>query len=364
MDHSRSFMKAIIISHRFNPGHLSHMIASFKLLLEAGANVRFFWNPEFSIFSVGQYNQSLATRSDLLSLTKGDLVLIWFPSLSALLDMLLLRVFTQAKVVYVLHEPFSSIQSYKQSGFSWFKTLKIVLISIVNYGLVACAHKVILPSNAAFKTFKTNYRQSKPAALFPLMYDDQAATILPLERRKFISYIGTVAEDHAFDEFLKYACWAMDELASGKGIQYLIATRSALSPEIYQRLRPYLDRGVLHVQSGRPLTNEEIGDFYARSIVVWNAYRRSMQSGVLPNAYMFGTPVLITSLNRSEYFEDGVTGVEVGHQYDPIQIKSAIDTIVINFSQYSQACRAIFMGKFFYRAYSKPLVQFITAEND
>ncbi len=357
-------MKAMIISHRFNPGHLSHMIASFKLLLEAGANVRFFWNSEFSIFSEGKFNQSLATRSDLFGLSKGDLVLVWFPSVSALLDMLLLRVFTQANVIYVLHEPFSSIRSYKQSGFSWFKTLKIVLVSIVNYGLVACAHKVILPSNAAFKTFKANYRQSKPVALFPLMFDDQADTILPLERREFISYIGTVAEDHAFDEFLKYACWAMDEAASGEGIQYLIATRSALSPGISQRLRPYLDKGVLHVQSGRPLTNEEIGDFYARSIVVWNAYRRSMQSGVLPNAYMFGTPVLITSLNRSEYFVDGMTGIEVGHQYDSIQIKSAIDTIIINFSQYSKACRSIFLDKFFYRSYSKQLVQFLTTEND
>ena len=153
------------------------------------------------------------------------------------------------------------------------------------------------------------------------MFDDLATTILPGEMREFVSYIGTVAEYRAFDKFLKYACWYMDSNQNDRRIRFLIATRSALSQEIHQQLSPYIDNGLLFIQSGRPLTNFEIGDYYARSLVVWNVYRRSMQSGVLPNAYMYGTPVLITRLTRNEYFIDRVTGVEVETDSTPIKLK-------------------------------------------
>jgi hypothetical protein len=356
-------MNAVIISHRFNPGHLWHLAASFKLLIEAGFDARFFWNPKFSSFAEGKYDQVLTNRSDLLRLNKGDLVLVWFPSMTALLDMLLVRIFSKATVIYVLHEPFSSIRSYRESGFGWLKTLKIALISIVNYALVACAHRVVLPSTAAFAAYRGRYSKTKPSALFPLMFDDVATTILPVEMREFVSYIGTVAEDHAFDQFLKYACWYMDANPNDRRIRFLIATRSALSQEIRQQLSPYTDKGLLFIQSGRSLTNVEIGNYYARSLVVWNAYRRSMQSGVLPNAYMYGTPVLITRLTRNEYFIDRVTGVEIETDYDANQIKAAIDIITTNFYEYSKACRRIFLDSFFYRSFAPKFIKFVCAES-
>ena len=159
-------MNAVISSHRFNPGHLSHLAASFKLLIEAGFHAHFFWNPKFSRFAEGKYDHALAKRSNLLQLNKGDLVLVWFPSMTALLDMLLVRIFSKATVIYFLHEPFSSKPSYRESGFGRLKTLKIALISIVKYALVACAHKVVLPSAAAFPAYQGRYSKAKQSALF------------------------------------------------------------------------------------------------------------------------------------------------------------------------------------------------------
>ena len=62
------------------------------------------------------------------------------------------------------------------------------------------------------------------------------------------------------------------------------------------------DEGQLLVQQGRPLTEEEMSAAYRRSVATWNGYRRSTQSGVLPNAFMQGTPVIATKLGSFEEF--------------------------------------------------------------
>ncbi|MGE0189091.1 MAG: hypothetical protein AB7F79_07150 [Steroidobacteraceae bacterium] len=337
------------------------MVANFKMLSEAGFVARFCWHTNFDAFSNHEFDSCLAGRADLLRAKKGDLVFVWFPSVAALLDMMLVRIFTQATAVYVFHEPFSSLRSYRESGFGLLKTAKVALVSLVSYGLVSFAHKVVLPSSAALAAYKARYNMAKQYAQFPLMFDDEAVAILPKENREYIAYIGTVAEDHAFDEFLKFAFWVLEN-GELQGYKILIATRSALAQETAAKLQPYVDAGMAVIQSGRPLSNEEINGFYSRSMVVWNAYRRSMQSGVLPKAYMFGTPVIITSVNRSEFFVDKVTGIEVSPDYDVNEILAAIGSIVSGFSEYSKACRAVFCEKFFYRSFAEPFVEFVTSE--
>lgn len=355
-------MRAILVSHRFNPGHLSHLVANYKLLSEAGFVVRFCWNASFDVFSGGEFDGCVAGRADFLRAKKGDLVLVWFPSIGALLDMLIVRVFTKATVVYIFHEPFSSLRSYIDSGFGLLKTAKIALVSLVSYGLVSFAHKVVLPSNAALAAYKARYNSAKQHAQFPLMFDDETVAILPKENRDYISYIGTVAEDHAFDEFVRVA---LSILASGKLEKYkiLIATRSALSHETINLLMPFVNAGAVVVQCGRPLSTGEINGFFSRSIVVWNAYRRSMQSGILPKAYMCGTPVIVSSLNRSELFINRVTGIEISSSYNVEEIVAAIYSIESYFSEYSKSCRTFFMEKFFYRSFAESFVDFVTSEN-
>jgi glycosyltransferase involved in cell wall biosynthesis len=95
------------------------------------------------------------------------------------------------------------------------------------------------------------------------------------------------------------------------------------------------------VRAGRALTNAEINKYYAKSTVVWNAYKRSMQSGVLAKAYMFGTPVVVSILNKSEYFLDRENGVLVSGKYDFTEIQDAIGDIILRFEEYSSQCRPV-----------------------
>ncbi|MBR7784651.1 hypothetical protein, partial [Undibacterium luofuense] len=106
----------------------------------------------------------------------------------------------------------------------------------------------------------------------------------------------------------------------------------------------------LKIVSGKPLSNDEINSYFSQSIVVWNAYRRSMQSGVLPKAFMFGTPVLISSNNRSEFFENNKTGIEISLTYQKSEIYEAIYRIQSDFQKFSNLAREKFLSNFYYKA--------------
>jgi len=115
---------------------------------------------------------------------------------------------------------------------------------------------------------------------------------------------------------------------------------------------PMISRHRARVETccGRPLQTEEINRCYSESLCVWNVYRRSTQSGVLPKALMFGTPVLISQTGSfAEFVEDGVHGRFVSAQ-DHTAIRYAIDDIRERIAEYACNCRAKFTGTFFYRS--------------
>lgn len=346
--------KSLIVSHNYNPGHYSHLIANQKLLSEAGYDCRFHWNESFNRFS--QHDSSNAGNSlrAVVDLKQGDLMVVWFPSLRALFDMAIAKIFTRAKIIYIFHEPVDSVRAYLASGFGLLKTARIMLISVVNRLLVAFSDKIVLPSDNAYKVFNSKYSYGGETAKISLMFDDECGTnqILDINKRKFVAYIGTIAEDHAFDEYIKFISYALKNNILPE-VTFLIATRSELPPDLAAKLVDFMGNDRLKIVSGKPLSNDEINIYFSQSIVVWNAYRRSMQSGVLPKAFMFGTPVIISENNRSEYFVNNETGVEISKNYKEDEIYDAITRVKTDFAFYSHFCRERFLNCFYYKALSE-----------
>lgn len=349
--------KAIIASHRLTPGHLSHMLANAQLLKDAGWDVVFRVPPGLAALA-DEASMPIATREDLSS---AGLYVLWAPSLQGLLDVICVRMRSRARIVYILHEPYTSFRSYREAGFSFFKTFRVFLIHCVASIIVALSHAVILPSLNARAAFERRYR-SRQAVVVPLLFVDEAAQVAPQAERPFVSYVGTIAEDHAFEQFVTFVERAV---STGllDGYRFLIATRSVLPPNVQQLLAPHIEAGRVVVRSGRPLSTREINEAYGSSVVIWNAYRRSMQSGVLPKAYMFGTPVLVSAANRSEFFVDGEHGVEVSTRYEPGELADAVRRIAKDFGRYSQACRAAFFRHFHYRANAPAFERAIASPN-
>jgi hypothetical protein len=351
-------MKAILASKRFNPGHISHIEANCKLLEEHGFDVRFSVHERFLTFPGSSFKDKEASSSDYLKLHAGDLFIVWFPSLSVLLNMLFVRLLSSATVVYVYHEPYTSFVSYREAGFSRMKTIKITAISIVNRLLCGLSHKIIMPSTRAYQALQLAKTTTTRYAKINLLFSDEAQPDQIGKHRSFISYIGTIAEDHAFKEFVRLM---HESISTGilPEYRFLIATRSNIPEEMSSIIERGVLSGRLFVQSGTPMTNEQINSFYSQSHLVWNAYKRSMQSGVLPKAYMFGTPVLMSTVNQNEYFEDGVHGVLISDRYAVDDFENAVVRLAPSWTAISRNCRNYYLQNFDYRALSSIFMHFV-----
>lgn len=352
-------ISAIVVSRNFNPGHYSHLVGNYKILSESGIDTFMYHHVTFNKMRVVGKERIFNNIAQLSKLRKIDLAVFWFPSLKNIVDMIFLRFCYGTKVVYVFHEPLESASTYLAAGFGLFRTIRILLVGQVNYLLVLLSNKIILPSLKAYSTFEANYSSiNKKYKLIPLLFDDEAEHINTVTERTFISYIGTIAEDHAFDEYVKFVIHAINNNWFPQ-YTFLIATKSVVPIAQRSVLSDFVSSGKVVIHEGKPMSNGEINSHYNTSIVVWNAYRRSMQSGVLPKAYMFGTPLIVSSCNSSEFFDDRQHGVIVSDKYDVDELKAAVDDIIVNFEKYSSRCRAKFLSTFNYKAHEKIFIEFV-----
>ena len=352
-------MRVYISSRRFHPGHFSHMHANYLMMEDLGFEPSLYVNDGFN-FMAGDLKR-INKFSELISDKEFQYIIVWFPSIQSLFDMLFVKLFRRnTSILYFFHEPYDSFWNYLKSGFSFFKTIKVTLVSIFNFFLVLLSNKVVLPSDAALQKYEASYSWlNKPYIRIPLLFNDElVGPIHEFSSRPFFSYIGTIAEDHAFDQFVSVVARVCDE-GLFPGLQFLIATRSVIPQWSMERLAGAIASERLIVRSGKPLTNSEINASYHSSLVVWNAYRRSMQSGVMPKAFMFGTPVLVSGFNQSEFFVNHECG-ELISQYNYEDTILAISMIIANFSMYSICSREAFLRNYFYRAHSQKFLEFIS----
>ena len=351
-------MKAILVSKRFHPGHFSHILANALLFQEANYEVLLDIHPSYEKLESDVNLFTTVDFFDWLNLSKSDVIVIWAPSITAIFLLFFASIRSSATKVYIYHEPFTSFHSYRASGFSFFKTLRVYLISLVNKIICSLSNKIILPSTRAYSSIYNSHLMPNRYAKINLMFSDENGPNYINLPRNFISYIGTIAEDHAFDEFFRL----MHESISGSLLSrfnFLIASRSQL-PEKYLLLADnYVSSGRLTLHIGTSMSNDQINSFYSMSFVVWNAYKRSMQSGVLPKAYMFSTPILISTSNTSEYFQDGVHGILISDRYSIDEFIQAIIKLQKIWPKASLNCRNYFLTNFHYASLSNDFMNFI-----
>lgn len=340
-------MNALIVSLNFNPGHVSHMVASYKQCEELGYEVMYYTDSKFKNFlPLG----SRILQYGIAERPKVDLAVFLFPSQKNL-KMIWEMKRQGTKIVYIFHEPLATMMEYRKCGFSYTYLAKLWIINRISSLTVNWSDVILLPSKKAVQLYEKNslYKNNNYHYL-PLMYDDeckvQSLSNLP---RKYFSYIGTIAADHSFSEFLDFVCWAIRENRLLK-LNFLIATKSdfELPDELKNSKR-------VTIQKGRPLKNEEINNYYSSTYVVWNAYARTTQSGVLAKSFMFGTPAIVLKKNLSEYTKDGLEVVAINDNKKFEEIDVAINDIIDNFSVFSLACRKRFMETFYYKVYNQQM---------
>ena len=338
---------AYIVSLNFNPGHVSHLIAGYMQMRDLGYTPVCLVHQKFLDFLPEEVRCAVYGRDEL---EPCAVAMFLFPSEKNLKLMRRLRRKYRSKILYLFHEPLDSLKAYWSAEKSILHILKTWAVGLVNALTVKLSDAVILPSEKALKLYDGSWLYSnKNRAMIPLMFADEQTEIERNTERKYISYIGTVTYDHAFEEFLTFADYVISE-GLYLEVKFLIATRSKVQRDA--RVEAMSDSGRLELIDGHPLTNEQINNCYAESIVIWNAYNRTTQSGVLVKAFMFGTPAIVLKENLSEFTVHGYNVVAILDNRDKGEIAAAFAEILDNLKEYTGNCRDTFSERFYYGRYN------------
>lgn len=242
----------------------------------------------------------------------------------------------QYKTVYLYHEPITKEVKknlYKDRGFS-FSTLKYVFgLSLFNgKRLVKKFDYIILPSTNAQDIFeKDNTLKKYPHSILHLLFlsEDNYGK----SEKRYFSYIGTVANDHGFSEFIDYL---LNDSASCD-LPILIATSSTLDEKIISNLKSKFNENIM-IYHGTFLSNELISDLYDQTKVLWLGYKHSAQSGVLPMSYMHGTPVVCSDIPSFKEFAIPGINCEYINIFDSVSINDAVNQISQSLEKYKTNC--------------------------
>lgn len=277
----------------------------------------------------------------------ADYAIFWFPAKQNIAAMIRLRLKFHSKIVYVFHEPIESYSTYIKSGNSHVWTIQFYLKYCFSLIFLLLSHKVILPSNKALKMYDSQICRllNKNRCYLPLLYYDEAKTIRG--NRKYISYIGTISKDHAFDKYIDMIYYLFKENCTEDSLCFQIATR--FNVERDNRIQEMIEANRLIINDGHPLSDEEINEAYSSSYMVWNAYHRTTQSGVMAKAFMFGTPAIVLKKNLSEFMTDRGNVFACENNSDLDSLKVAVIYIYNHFEEMSKTARDTFMRCFDYK---------------
>lgn len=349
-------MKIYVASFNFSPGHLSHLIAWYKLFTLVGYETKLLLDYEYKNliekeFDVEYINSKLKDRFDRL---KADVLLIQNPSIK---NHSLAKKFKEkgAKIVYIYHEPWDSWQEYLKEGVK--QTFKASVAHFFSTKLLSLSDSVIVPSTFALELYeKRDFKYNSNVFVIPLIFDDETEGFeLTPENKIYFSYIGAACKGHGFDVFLNFLLSFDKKELRDLPFKFQISTKTDISDLMNERVRFLIKEGFLKINQGKPLKNSEINQAYANSFAVWNLYNRSTQSGVLPKAHMFGTaPIASTIGSFPEFIQNGANGYLM-NDYNFTTLKKTVYSAFENREKLFENSRSNFFQKFYFANYANEM---------
>lgn len=329
----------LIVSLHFSPGFIGHMNAWYKLCEQSGYKPMIYIDKQYAKYYQGAEYRYSTEIGDLTEF-RPEFAIVQNTGFENIAFFNWCKK-NDCKILYTLHEPYMGIRELLKDGTY---CVKQAAACVLNLWLCQKSEKVILCSNYAEDNCKRYVKSAyKKKVRFPLIFMDEYSE---KEEKKYFSLIGTYATSKGSDLFLRFV---KDSVKKGYDIDFQIATRSNLDAQLKDDiLQELIKKGKLIVQHGRNLSTDEINAAYCRSICCWNGYRRTTQSGVLPNAFMLGTPVLATQIGSfTEFVIPGKTGEFIDNE-DIESIYKGFLKIKERCDVMSDECRQYFLREFFY----------------
>ncbi len=352
--------KVALVSLRSNPAFIQFLLAYAKALRVLGHEVAFLLDPAYRRFSELEETAAVFALDQIPLPTSWTHAVFLNPSVENKKLAIRLRC-EGAKILYVFHEPWQLSLRYVW-GEGLLATCKAIAAHHVTVPSLKLADTVILASRYGLNEYrKGDAKFNRNSVYFPLILDDEApgdlAELQGLKR--YFSFIGGLCRAHGFDHYLAFMRYALQQ---DMDVRFLIASRNQLSESVLKDpiLRQNLDK--VEFRCGRPLGNEEMNRCYAESFCVWNVYRRSTQSAVLPKALMFGAPVLASRIGSfPEFITEGRNGRFTSGN-DLIGISDALVHFRTHIRTYGEECRKTFLETFYYRSQLKDLERLLSEQ--
>lgn len=334
-------MRIAIVSIRFSPGQMTHLRAYKKLFNMISDEVVMFLAPQYRDFMGEEAGITYTDDISTIIGTKPDIV---FSYNIAFQNVKLANTCTKhnIKMLYVLHEPWGSLRDLMLEGKAFSKT---VGARILNYMICRRVNKVVLSSDNGVKTYLRYMKHcNKNYGMLPLMMLDEFEPEKHF-KREYFSFIGGFSDVHGCNEFIRFMEYALE---TDKEIKFQVATRTDTAGMFENEiLKKAISSNRLIIQSGRTMTTEEINGFYRQSICTWIVYNRSTQSGVLPNALMQGTPVLVNDNGvAKDVVINGENGCFIKMPPHNDQILQSYHYIAQNIQRMEASARKAFMDKY------------------
>jgi glycosyltransferase involved in cell wall biosynthesis len=340
---------AVIVSLKFSPGHLAHIVAHWKLFIELGYRSHAILADEYKTMAQ-ESGIDFEIYSDDSALSDIDIALIYNLSVSDHSFINRLRKDNPAaKVLLMYHEPYegftTGVNRFVHRLSTGNEIVRYIGRHVFSVAVLKSVDMVLLPSEEAERMYlASDARYNKNFCRFPLIFDDEARKI-DCSAKKYFSYIGSVSGDHGFEDFLSFMTYAWERDSS---IEFQIVTRNAVSNQLV-KFKEQIEQGLLRVEEGRPQPSAVMNAAYSRSKCTWLAYRRSTQSGVLCESFMFGAPVIATPLGSFPAYVTGENGMLVKNSRDFEGIYRAYLAISHVEDKYCKAARDTFLQRFYYQ---------------
>ena len=331
-------MKALVVSQKFNYGHISGLQAWYDMLVKLGYETSFLLDEQYFPHLDGHYG-----RASLKEATENDYFLIVIFNISIKDGAFVSRVkkkHKQTKIIFNYHEPWRGLKNeIRRFGKDLWHLFKQIARKAFAIKLLKKTNLVICPSEEAASFYKQHEIKINPNfTVFPLVFLDSSRGLFKYNKR-FFSFISTATLDKGADLFFSFAKYAS---RIDGNILFQVITSSNVDKYIDSEIRLLINQGRFVIKQKKGLSESEMDRAYDDSACTWLVYRSSTQSGVVAKALMWGSPCLATKVGVFPNVIDGQNGFLVEAVDDFNDIYKKYSLIMSSLTERVDAARKTF----------------------
>lgn len=201
------------------------------------------------------------------------------------------------QIVTCLHEPYVPKEERKQFG-----TVRAIYISFILFLQkisISISDRIVTFSPHSTELFKKHFPSHRHKLIQSNLLIENPPTSKTNQPRKYFSMIGTVNKNKAVGDLIKAVNFLVEN--GGYDLKFKIVTGSNVE-EYTKELKPGWEK-YFEVRSNSFLTDEEINEAIRASYGVVILHTTASQSGVMPLASSFSTPILCRKITAFEQFQ-------------------------------------------------------------